>query len=348
MSTSHGEQSQLHTKLEARKQRVAKTDLFVGIRANQWPIVYHPDYNISFFGLEKLHPFDSKKWGNVFRILVEAGMLKEETITTPHEATRDDLLVIHTPAYLNSLECPCSVAHMLEVPAVAFIPKCLLNSHILHPMRLQTGGTVAAARLALDRNWAINIGGGFHHARSDKGEGFCLYADISIALEMLLTEGLIKTAMIVDLDAHQGNGHEHDFGGDQRIYIFDMFNYEIFPRDNAVKTNMSRSVRLQSYTGGTEYLRKLKQELHTALGEFTPDLMLYNAGTDCLSEDPLGCLSLSPKAVIQRDEIVFEMARDSFVPIVMVTSGGYLPSSAQVIADSILNLHAKKLIKLTN
>ncbi|TKR61051.1 hypothetical protein L596_028217 [Steinernema carpocapsae] len=124
-----------------------------------------------------------------------------------------------------------------------------------------------------------------------------------------------------------------------------MFNYEIFPRDFKAKESMSRSVRLESGTGDGEYLRKLRQELNTALGEFTADLIVYNAGTDSLRGDPLGCLSLSAKGIIERDEIVFELARENCTPIVMVTSGGYLPASAQVIADSILNLHTKKLIQ---
>lgn len=92
-----------------------------------------------------------------------------------------------------------------------------------------------AAKLALERRFAINIGGGFHHCSGRNGGGFCLYADISLAIKFLLIEKRIETAMIVDLDAHQGNGHEHDFMDDQRVYIFDMFNYSIYPGDFRAK-----------------------------------------------------------------------------------------------------------------
>lgn len=94
-----------------------------------------------------------------------------------------------------------------------------------------------AAKLALERGLAINIGGGFHHASSRNGGGFCLYADITLAIRFLLIEQLITKAMIVDLDAHQGNGHEHDFLKDDRVYIFDMFNYAIYPGDFKAKGN---------------------------------------------------------------------------------------------------------------
>jgi acetoin utilization deacetylase AcuC-like enzyme len=92
--------------------------------------------------------------------------------------------------------------------------------------------------LALERRYAINIGGGFHHACSNDGGGFCLYADITLAIKYLLISGLIERAMIVDLDAHQGNGHERDFLWDNRVYIMDMFNYEIYPGDFSAKRKL--------------------------------------------------------------------------------------------------------------
>jgi histone deacetylase 11 len=102
-------------------------------------------------------------------------------------------------------------------------------------MRYQTGGTILAALLALDRQYAINIGGGFHHASANSGSGFCVYADITLAIQFLFLKALIEKAMIIDLDAHQGNGHELDFLDDNRVYIFDMFNYQIFPNDFRAK-----------------------------------------------------------------------------------------------------------------
>jgi histone deacetylase 11 len=340
------EEEELSGKDAQNRERVLNSQLFVDKPVRAWPIVYHEAYNIGFLGLEKMHPFDSKKWGNVFRYLTEAGMLTENNFVRPNEATREDLLVVHTKSYLNSLKCPCEVARAVELAPLAFIPGCLLDRYLLKPMRYQTGGTVLASKLALDRNWAINIGGGFHHARSEKGGGFCVYADISLALNFLFIEKRISTAMIVDLDAHQGNGHEHDFGRDSRVYIFDMFNYEIYPRDYKAKEFISRSVRLESGTSDGAYLRLLSAELSASLGEFHADLIVFNAGTDSLQNDPLGLLSLSPQAIVKRDEIVFELAAQHSTPIVYVTSGGYTQESARVIADSILNLQAKKLIQL--
>uniref|UniRef100_A0A9J2P5T8 Histone deacetylase 11 n=1 Tax=Ascaris lumbricoides TaxID=6252 RepID=A0A9J2P5T8_ASCLU len=348
----HGESSALKSSCSSisRKEKLAyvtETRLYSGIRADQWPIVYHSLYNISFFGIEKLHPFDSAKWGRVYNKLIESGMLTEEQFVQAVEASEHDLRVVHTSCYLASLHCPCRVARLVEVAIVAFLPSFVIDKYLLKPFRYHTaGGSILAARLALERNWAINLGGGFHHASRSRGGGFCVYADISLALNFLFLNRLISRAMIVDLDAHQGNGHEHDFAGDNRVYIFDMFNYQIYPSDFVAKNAISRSVPLRSGTGDTEYLRQLSRNLSAALGEFSADIIIYNAGTDCLEGDPLGLLSLTAAGIIKRDEVVFELAQQCHIPIVMLMSGGYMPNNYDVITRSILNLHQKKLISL--
>ncbi|VDK46768.1 unnamed protein product [Anisakis simplex] len=329
-----------------RLSYVSETKLYTGIRADQWPIVYHPLYNISFCGIEKLHPFDSSKWGRVHAKLIEDGMLSKDQFVEASEASEHDLRVVHTSCYLAALKCPCRVARLVEVAVVAFLPSFVIDRYLLRPFRYHTGGSILAARLALERNWAINLGGGFHHASRSRGGGFCVYADISLALNFLFLNRLIARAMIVDLDAHQGNGYEHDFAGDNRVYIFDMFNYQIYPSDFVAKNAISRSVPLRSGTGDSEYLHQLSRNLSAALGEFSADIIVYNAGTDCLEGDPLGLLSLTLNGIMKRDEIVFHFAEQCHIPIVMLMSGGYMSTSYEVISKSILNLHQKRLISL--
>uniref|UniRef100_A0A0N4U4Q8 Histone deacetylase 11 n=1 Tax=Dracunculus medinensis TaxID=318479 RepID=A0A0N4U4Q8_DRAME len=323
---------------------VLSSKLHISIKSDQWPIVYHHFYNISFFGIEKLHPFDSQKWGRVYAKLIESGMIREDQFVLASEATYNDLRVAHAACYLNSLNCSFNVARCVEVFFVAFLPSCIVDRYLLRSFRYQTGGSIMAAKLALERNWAINVGGGFHHASRTRGGGFCVYADITLALKFLFLKHLIKRAMIVDLDAHQGNGHERDFSGDRRVYIFDMFNCQIYPNDKIAREAITRPVPLLIGTSDGEYIQQLLDNLNNALLEFTADIIIYNAGTDCLDGDALGLLSLSAKAVIKRDEIVFGLARQHHIPIVMLTSGGYMRNSYEVIARSILNLHEKRLI----
>ena len=75
------------------------------------------------------------------------------------------------------------------------------------------GGTILACRLALEQGAAINLGGGFHHAASGWGGGFCVYADAPLAAKVLHEEGQVEKVLVVDLDAHQGNGTAAVFQG---------------------------------------------------------------------------------------------------------------------------------------
>ncbi|XP_068816343.1 histone deacetylase 11 isoform X2 [Struthio camelus] len=306
------------------KLKPHRTELYQDVPSTCWPIVYSPDYNITFMGLEKLHPFDAGKWGKVIDFLKEEKLVVDDLIVQAREATEDDLLVVHTRRYLNKLKWSFVVATITEIPPVLFLPNFLVQRKVLKPLRTQTGGTIMAGKLAVDRGWAINVGGGFHHCSSDKGGGFCAYADITLAIK--------------------GNGHERDFMDDHRVYIMDAYNRYIYPGDGFAKRAIKRKVELEWGTEDTEYLQKVQTHVEGALNELKPDIVVYNAGTDILDGDPLGGLAISPQGIVKRDEVVFKAARSRRIPILMVTSGGYQKRTARIIADSILNLHNLGLI----
>ncbi|XP_060036322.1 histone deacetylase 11 isoform X1 [Erinaceus europaeus] len=353
--------------------------LYQHVSEARWPIVYSPRYNITFLGLEKLHPFDAGKWGKVIGFLKEEKLLSDNMLVEAREASDEDLLVVHTRRYLNELKWSFAVATITEIPPVIFLPNFLVQRKVLRPLRTQTGGTIMAGKLAIERGWAINVGGGFHHCSSDRGGGFCAYADITLAIKVpsgqvggspgpshwpprcshptpfarklrleigFLFERVegISRATIVDLDAHQGNGHERDFMGDKRVYIMDVYNRHIYPGDRFAKEAIRRKVELEWGTEDEEYLVKVERHLQRALQEHLPDIVVYNAGTDILEGDRLGGLSISPQGIVKRDELVFRLVRGCQVPILMLTSGGYQKRTARIIADSILNLSYLGLI----
>ncbi|XP_067929342.1 histone deacetylase 11-like [Watersipora subatra] len=318
------------------------------LKPNTWPVLYSSEYNITFCGMEKLHPMDSSKWGNTFAFLQAGGMLSPENVVTPPEISREQLIEFHTERYINSLRWSANVARITEVPPVACVPNFLVQRNLLRRLRLQTSGTILAAKLALDHGWSINLGGGFHHCSSDAGGGFCAYADISGALKTLHRAELISKALIIDLDAHQGNGHERDFLDCDWVHTLDVYNHRIYPFDQkALKMKNLMAVQLHPYTEDGPYLKKVSESLDRILakcGDSKPNIIAYNAGTDCLMEDPLGALNVSPQGIMQRDELVFRKAKELNIPIFMVLSGGYLTEAAKVVADSILNLREKGLI----
>uniref|UniRef100_A0A3Q2C9H3 Histone deacetylase 11 n=1 Tax=Cyprinodon variegatus TaxID=28743 RepID=A0A3Q2C9H3_CYPVA len=311
------------------------SELFASIPPTCLPIVYHPNYNITFMGLEKLHPFDSGKWGKVIHFLKEEQFVSDENLVEAREASDEDLLVVHTKRYLNRLKVGiycCFFCSTLKPPV--FFHQLLV--YFMPSLRCLE---------ALPESGSVSSGGGFHHCSSDKGGGFCAYADITLAIRFLFdrVEG-VSTATIIDLDAHQGNGHERDFLDDRRVFIMDVYNHNIYPGDGFAKRAIKRKVELEWGTEDSEYLQKVELHCEGALNELRPDVIVYNAGTDILDGDPLGGLSISPQGIIRRDELVFRAARRRGIPILMVTSGGYQKKTARIIADSILNLHLQGLI----
>ncbi|EDW13938.1 histone deacetylase 11 [Drosophila mojavensis] len=311
------------------------------------PIVYSKKYAVRFGGLEKLHPFDAAKGKHIQQLLCAELSLECGDFYNPLEITKEELLRVHTPKYLRSLKWSAKVATIAEVPVLIFVPNVGVQSGYLRPMRYQTAGSILAGKLALEYGWAINLGGGFHHCCSSKGGGFCPYADITLLLVRLfdLEPLRVRNAMIVDLDAHQGNGHERDFKDTETVYILDMYNAYIYPKDNEAKLSIRCAVELKHLTEDAHYLKQLNRCLMRALAEFKPDIVVYNAGTDILKGDPLGNLAITPDGVIERDRLVFSTFRALNIPIVMLLSGGYMKSSKNVIADSIVNLKRQGWLK---
>ncbi|MEZ0223055.1 MAG: histone deacetylase [Alphaproteobacteria bacterium] len=305
------------------------------------PIVYSDNYNIKFFGAEKLHPFDSTKYGEILDSLLAHQALKREQLIEAGPPGVDLLHLAHSGEYLKSLNESWTLARITELTFVRFFPSRLARNVLLVPMLHQMGGSLLAAEAAMRTGWAVNLGGGFHHASYAHGEGFCALADISLIVKYLRQEKQAQKFMIIDLDAHQGNGHETDFKGDDDVYIVDAYNKEIFPHDTAAKEGIDLKIELESFTSDTEYLDRVQKALDKAFTEFKPDLIIYNAGTDLLKDDPLGALDITPSGVITRDELVFGRALGAKIPVVMLLSGGYQRSTVQVISDSLLNLKKK-------
>jgi histone deacetylase 11 len=302
------------------------------------PVVYHPGYNITACGLERLHPFDSVKYARIHDELVRQGLRRRSDFVRPSPCTRAELEVLHTREYLRSLWRARTLVQILEVPVVAVLPAVFTHWRVLRPMLLATGGTIRACRLALAGGLAINLGGGFHHASGAKGHGFCVYADTPTALAILHREGKIRSALVIDTDAHQGDGTADAIRGWGWAHILDFFELALFP---VPKVEEDMPVALPPALDGAEYLRQLHANVPVALDACKPDLLVYNAGSDVLASDPLSTLGLTPGEMAERDLAVITAARERGLPVVMVLSGGYGPLSWRAHASSIEGILAR-------
>ena len=194
-----------------------------------------------------------------------------------------------SPYYLLSLNYSLMVTKVIELP-LCILPGWLCRMLLLEPMACQSLGSVEAAVIAKHRGWAVNLGGGFHHASRNRGSGFCVYPDITFVTHYMEKWYGMKKFMIIDLDAHQGNGHEHDHSDPTRHFIVDAYNHNIFPGDEPAKKNITSDINVRSFTTDDEFLRDVETSLKRAFDLFKPDFIIYNAGTDCMVGDPLGGL----------------------------------------------------------
>lgn len=308
-------------------------------------IVYSPNYDIGFFGLERLHPFDSRKYGRAWAALREefGRRLRNDHVAPEKPAGRDDLGSVHLGAYLDGpLRSPAYLARALEVPPIARVPGWLTDWRVLRPMRWATAGTVRAAREALRTGMAFNLSGGYHHASRDRGEGFCVYADVGVAVTLLRDEGRLGAddrVVYIDLDAHQGNGVARVFADDPRVFLFDVYNELIYPRDAHARRRIDCDLPIPPGCDDGRYLPLIRAELPRFLDAVSrarrPALAIYNAGTDIFGGDPLGYLRVSAEGVLARDQFVLAQLTERHIPWVTLPSGGYTRESYQLIARTV-------------
>lgn len=306
-----------------------------------------PDCDIRIPGASWLHPFDGRKFSRALRLAEAAAPAAVAACLRPIAGplAEADLGLVHLPAYLASLGRSRTVARIVEAAPLRWLPPALLRRWILRPMLVAAAGTRDAAEAALGHGGAaVCLGGGFHHAHADHGEGFCVYADVPIAIRSLVARGRLAAAdrvLVIDLDAHRGNGFE-SVCRDWPVQFFDMYNFQAYPGlDDSEPERFPFLIPVRAGEDDAGYLATLSAELPRFLdANAGARLAFFNAGTDVLAGDPLGRLGLSEDGVLRRDRLVLDELRRRGIPVAMVTSGGYTGASHRLIARTLGHLLA--------
>jgi acetoin utilization deacetylase AcuC-like enzyme len=296
-------------------------DLVLGLVGPRFPFkfVYSSEYWMFDTGP---HIFPIRKYRLLYERLLAQGA-RRDNFLAPEPARDEDLLRVHTARYIRKLHT--GTLSQLERAALElpFSP-ALVNFGLL-----SVGGTILATRQALADGLAVHIGGGFHHAFPDHGEGFCVLNDAAVAVETLRAEGRIGRALIVDCDLHQGNGTAAAFAGREDVFTFSIHQMDIYPSE---KTPGTLDVGLWSGDGDVKYLAEIEAHVPRLLEEFRPDLVLYVAGADPYEKDQLGGLRLSINGLRERDRLVLENARRLRIPVVVLLAGGYAADIEDTVA----------------
>ena len=267
------------------------------------------------------HVFPTEKYRRICDRLLATPHPGLEGIVAPQAAAWDELALVHTAEYLEKVRTLClSSEEIVELQ----LP---LNEPIVEGFRLMTGGTLTAARLGLADGLACHVGGGFHHAFANHGEGFCLFNDVVVAIEVLRQEGAVSRVAVVDLDVHHGNGTALIYGLDPAVFTFSIHEQHNYP---AFKPRGSLDIGLAADTDDATYLARLEAVLPQVVAH-EPDLMVYLAGADPFEDDQLGNLKLSKEGLRERDRLVLRTMRGAGVPVAIVLAGGY----ARQLVDTV-------------
>ena len=261
-------------------------------------------------------------------------VLPEVEIAAPDPVSEADLARVHSPDYISAIRTgqPRELAESQKFPwsPELFPSVCLTN-----------GGVLAAARVALEQGTSAALASGFHHSCADHGEGFCTFNGLVVALEVLRAEGKIRTAAVLDLDLHYGNGTASlaatrpwlralsIYGND---YWQNICYRDVRERRHADGVNHFSVPMIPS--GGSDrgvLMEALDQNLGWLLAEGRPDILLYQAGADPLRDDPYSPLDLSHEDLMERDRMVFEFAKSNDLPVAWVLAGGYSKDIRKVV-----------------
>ena len=309
-------------------------------------LVYSDDYYLPIGP----HVFPAEKYRRIHQRLLETRVASEEDFVAPEPASDRDVLLVHTPQYVEKLKTGTLTPReqlQMEVP---------YSPELVRAFWLAAGGSILAAQHAMKDRVAVNIGGGFHHAFPDHGEGFCVIHDVAVAIRRMQRDDKIRTAMTVDCDVHQGNGTAAIFAGVRvpsdplpsagsatlaparpakirNAHAGDVFTISLHQEHNypAWKPPSSIDVDLPDGIGDDDYLAWLDNALSSGLRQFEPDLMCYIAGADPYKEDQLGGLNLTIEGLKKRDQLVFRVARARNIPVMVTFAGGY----AQRVEDTV-------------
>jgi acetoin utilization deacetylase AcuC-like enzyme len=273
-------------------------------------LVYHERYDLNLGA----HVFPSQKFRLIAETLLSDGIATRDDFLHPEPASDEDILRVHTANWVRKLKTGTlspSEIMKLEVP---------YSPELVEAVWLAAGGTILAAQCALRDGFGANLGGGFHHAHPDFGEGFCAIHDVAVAIRRLQADGVICKAIVIDTDVHHGNGTAFIFRDDPSVFTISIHQENNYP---AYKPPSSVDLNMLDRADDEEYMSALMPAVVRALDEFQPQIVFYVGGADPYCEDQLGGLSLTKTGLKQRDRKVFEEARRRGIPVTTVLAGGY-------------------------
>jgi len=271
-------------------------------------LVYNP--NIKSYSFGKGHPFTSERFENFISFAKEKlpnfNEVFEQII--PESATEKDLKLVHSQEYIEVIEKASKGIILPNIfqytttdnlnPSTGYLPKGIHTAG-----KITVGTSLKAAELVFKGKFkkAISLGGGLHHAKREKGEGFCIYNDVAICAQKLLKKGL-KRILILDTDAHAGNGTAEAFYNENKVLFIDIHQdpRTLYPGTGFINEigegkgkGFTINIPLSPGTSDKSYQYVFEEIIFPLAKEFKPEIIIRNGGSDPYFGDDLTNLGLT-------------------------------------------------------
>ncbi len=269
------------------------------------------------------HRFPMAKYRLLREAVAASGLFPESSLRVPAAATDEQLLRVHDADYVGRVTSGRLRPEEIRRLGFPWSPELVERS------RRSVGATIGACRSALDDGCGVSLAGGTHHAFADRGEGFCVFNDVAVAIRELQATGAIRGAVVIDCDVHQGDGTAAIFAGDRTVFTISIHGRRNYPLR---KETSDLDLELDDGTTDSGYLDAVASALEVVAGLERPDLAVYLAGVDPYRGDRLGRLSLTAEGLAARDRLVLASCRRLGVPTAVVMGGGYAPKVAEIVS----------------
>ncbi|MCG9735256.1 histone deacetylase [Pseudoalteromonas shioyasakiensis] len=279
---------------------------------------YHPSY--SALTLPERHRFPIDKY-RLLKQLV-SNFIDEQHFITPQQATKAQLTLCHNPDYVDAFLTGSLDSKAIKKMGFPW------STQLVERTLYSVGASIQGAEFALQQGAAFNLSGGYHHAFTSYGSGFCIFNDLAIAAAHLIDTEQADTVLIFDCDVHQGDGTAEVTKVHPQIISCSIHCQQNFPR---IKQQSNYDFALEHGTSDTEYLETVKQALALTIRLHQPDIILYNAGADIASDDELGHFQVSLEGVYQRDHFVLSQAKQAEIPVFAAMGGGYQRNVSRLV-----------------
>lgn len=248
------------------------------------------------------HPFRSDRYANFMNLLTEK--VNNFEVVEPRYATDEELLLVHDRNYIDFLQ---GDSKGIRLPSYRFLsPDTPLQPEMEKAARLIVGASLTATELVWKGSFtnAVGVGGGLHHAKSNYGAGFCIYNDVAVCVKNLIENHSLERILILDTDAHAGDGTCQVFYQDPMVLFIDIHQD---PRTLYPGTGFAHEIGEGKGKGFTvnvplppgasdDAYECVLDEIFTPLAEeFAPQIIIRNGGSDPHFADELTDLGLTLK-----------------------------------------------------